>query len=453
MDPDVLLRIVTDRLAALTSQAPVAVMAAAAAPSPIATTSASSAKPQRGLPMGGLKLKVPVREEAAPAATSDSPVVILSAIKNGLEAYKAAKSRKDWKENRRSPAVRSALQAIAVACSRDGAESALGGSSQRIMSEVNEERGAWANDKFRYNPETVKFEKPLDANGVTKDLFVVKALEQLKPEQRVFKPDTPGYKFDLDNKQLATLPTPPANMGIDEIGSRLSARSVASYKVDKLLETKVLARTRFAACTVKRDSDGMEHTLFGSLQNWTGGTSLQKREDKAELYKNPQIVKQLQHLQLIDYITGQGDRHADNIHIVGNDKVLGIDHDFSFPSQPMTSVIKADGVRNRGLPNYVDSELAEKVRGLGADEVLRKIGPYLSEAECTQTRQRFSDVKKALESNQIKVLASDGDWRDMAATLNPREPKSSELNSMNSYLYTGEVNFDKDMKKPNLAAA
>ncbi len=61
-----------------------------------------------------------------------------------------------------------------------------------------------------------------------------------------------------------------------------NAPSVASYKVDKALGTAVLARTRFAACSIK---DGA--ALFGSLQDWTDGVSINKMQNsengKAEL--------------------------------------------------------------------------------------------------------------------------------------------------------------------------
>src|SRR5206468_9542288 len=114
-----------------------------------------------------------------------------------------------------------------------------------------------------------------------------------------------------------------------------------------------------------------------------------------ERYKNPEVLKQLQQLQLVDYITGQTDRHADNIHITRDDKILGIDHDFSFSGSMLGRApnMPLPGNKNKGLPAYIDSQTKAKILGLDTKEFVSKIRPYLSTQECDCTEKRLDAVK------------------------------------------------------------
>ena len=371
---------------------------------------------------------------------------VLSSIEHSLEAYQSAITRADWKGSRRGPAVRSALNAIAAACSKEEAKGVLTGALGGLIKEVQEVQGCWDKDKFKkYNPGNVGYIKTLEGEGGAEKIYVMKSEVDSKRGaiDRAFKPDTDGYAVKMNGRPVQKPPAAPGMMGIDDFGSRLSARSVASYKVDKMLGTRVLARTRFAECTV----EGEQGVLFGSLQNWTGGRSLFDIKEKEggpdalkKVYANPKVVEQLQHLQLVDYLTGQTDRHAKNIHIVGGDKVLGIDHDFSFPSKDMREFIANDEVKNHGLPKYVSKHVKTAILEMEPSELKRRIGPYLSVNEIDRTIIRLTELKEALKSDQIKQVDN---WPELVAN-------GSGLNFTNSYLYSGQDHLDKTMKNATL---
>lgn len=353
----------------------------------------------------------------------------LAALQNCLQAYESAKKKDFGEDSKQAPAVRSSLDALAAVCSSEDAQKTIA-SLPGFTDAVRAEKGVWDNDRFKYKPQNVRIIGPLSGGKAGATFEAQADVPETKGPKKVFKAEPKGYGHNLDKPMdEGKAPSVPGDMRMDEIGSRLSARAVASWKIDKALGCGVLARTRFASATVQ-DGDGHAQTRFGSLQDWTGGQSLNSllKEEKSKGalladYKDPAVFRQLQALQLVDYVTGQTDRHADNIHITKEKKVLGIDHDFSFgtgmlgikPEMPMSST------KNKGLPKYIDKDVYEKLR---TQDLGTKISPYLSTAELADTQKRIKAVMDAVEAKKITVIA---DWSKEAST--------DGLDAKNSYQY------------------
>lgn len=356
---------------------------------------------------------------------------VFPSLRNSLQAYINAKEaekkqgpEKVYSDGQKGPSIYSALKALQLACAAQNAQDVPGTFKQELTSELIK----YDSNKFKYNPADVRFEKEL-SGGQASVTYKVKATgvgsKGEKNFDAVFKSEPPGYKRG----------TVPGNMQIDAVGSRLSARAVASYKVDKALGFGVLARTRFAATTIKGGADGQEEAVFGSLQDWVDGESLNdklgndvKKSALLEAYKRPEVVRQLLQLQVLDYLTGQTDRHQDNIYITQDNKIVAIDHDFAFGSgKPLGEKPHAGGkmfsTHNKGLPKYIDRDTATKIKELKADDLVAKIAPYLSTAEIEATKIRIAAVKKGVEDGTIKDLS---DCKE-------------ELKEADSYLYTTHI--------------
>lgn len=246
-------------------------------------------------------------------------------------------------------------------------------------------------------------------------------------KQQVFKPEPKGYAYEGEHRKPdRQIPFAPGLSNIDKVGSRLSSRAVASSKIDKDLGTCVLARTRFGAATITEGGQAQ----FGSLQSWTGGESLKKMN--LDYSKKPYIVKQLMTLQLVDYLCLQVDRHSDNIHITPEDRVLAIDHDYSFGSS--SSLAKDPSAapkynKNQGIPSVIDAKVAESVLNYSAGELESRLTGLLSTAEITAAKNRLQNVKDKI-GNGMEVIR---DWQKFATS-----DKCKDLIGKKSYLYKPE---------------
>jgi hypothetical protein len=132
---------------------------------------------------------------------------------------------------------------------------------------------------------------------------------------------------------------------------------------------------------------------------------------REKLFNTPTIVRDLFHLQLIDYITAQMDRHWENIMIINKETVKGIDHDFSFGPKPLDEILDQNNPttfhhHNKGIPKYVDKEVARKVTGYNAGNVHDRIGNLLSVEEVNQTVARLTKVQNYINSSWIGQVSN-----------------------------------------------
>ncbi len=140
---------------------------------------------------------------------------------------------------------------------------------------------------------------------------------------------------------------------------------------------------------------------------------------------NPKFKKDLSTLRTLDYLSGQFDRHSNNI-LVLFEKVpqgglvykgiKGIDNDCSWGSleephleyyNPQTNRDETDYHHFKGIPNVMDKELASNILKM-TDDTLEEIGKdRLTSSEITAAKVRLNHLKQIIEMNKIPFVDSD----------------------------------------------
>jgi hypothetical protein len=261
-----------------------------------------------------------------------------------------------------------------------------------------------------------------------------------------FKGDWDHAKMNqgLPNGDVVNMPGTGYTVGIQDEDARNSARAVASGRVDSLLGTNVVSQDRFAkhGGEVGVVSPMVKGQALAS--NVYGDTNLANPERKDKLnveYKTKDMAKKanqmaggsykvdgdqvfkrtgvdnrdvdltngrtqqgMANLQLNDYLTGQLDRHQQNIYVDDTGNVTGIDNDLAFGSNYGKDYdTKGAGQHNLGLPTYLDGGTAERIQLMEEEEFLSaiqgKMGDlsYLNEQEIESALGRFRRLKAHVE--------------------------------------------------------
>jgi hypothetical protein len=187
----------------------------------------------------------------------------------------------------------------------------------------------------------------------------------------------------------------------------LLTRAVASTAVDRLLDTHVLAEEKFGM-------DGQGNVLGVSVQADGVGVKGDYRADdgiKRECYldaqyDNAKIQKGLSDLEVVDYITGQVDRHCGNIFVEpGSGKVTGIDNDMAFPEKDRSLMAAEREFKGtESLPRIIDRSTADKIMAVKPEELRETLkgvtkprtGETLSDAEIEGAVQRLEQLQAAI---------------------------------------------------------
>jgi hypothetical protein len=197
----------------------------------------------------------------------------------------------------------------------------------------------------------------------------------------------------------------------------------------------VLARTKF----------GVHAGKAGQVMDFVKGTSLKSEYEsrsKSELrdfYRSRwKVVRDLQHLQMIDYITGQLDRHYGNIMISGS-RAIGIDHDFSFGSVATGSIsrlARINGqVHNKGLPQFITKQFARKIKRMKPEKLEKQVKGKILPAEVAAVKNNLVAAQTAIDAK--KVVQLDNKPQAWLNALNQIDPN-------NSYLYGYEPEKQSD---------
>lgn len=196
----------------------------------------------------------------------------------------------------------------------------------------------------------------------------------------------------------------------------LLTRAVASYEVEQLLQLGVCAEEKYGlddqgqlfGISVQCDGVGVKTqrgtTPFGETQTCFLDTN----------YRDPKIQKGLHDLEVLDYITGQIDRHCGNIFIEPTSgKVTGIDNDASFPEIPRDEMLdRSPALCNKavqGMPRMMHKDTADKIAAMDPEELRAKLravtppngGDGLSEAEIEGAVQRLKDLQEAIKNARL----------------------------------------------------
>ena len=247
---------------------------------------------------------------------------------------------------------------------------------------------------------------------------------------------------------------PDENAGINQFDANWGGRSLAMYRLDKLLQGGVIARTEFAVHTSRtetKDPATGKKTMseatskLGFFTEKASGEEMSKliadgrvsrteeqrkqRSDPAAAIdtEDPVLQRCLNKLQVIDAISGQLDRHEGNYFVQRDPvtgKVLGvtgIDNDMAFGSDSDTLSFR--GAHNYiGMPELVDEQFGKRILQIREQDIRATLEGLLAPAEVDATVQRFTLVQDVVKSLDAKgELTSDWNKATAAATREDEE--------------------------------
>ncbi len=206
--------------------------------------------------------------------------------------------------------------------------------------------------------------------------------------------------------------------GIPENDPQTAMRNIATVAYAKQLGFDVIVDTRVALLDI---GAGPVKPALGLIMARARG--LPAAQLRASILDRPQVCAELTRLQLLDHLTGQGDRHLNNyfihIHRDGRARVTGIDNDQCFGHKLTDPAgirrIKGDpsrkGFRGTGLPPVVDAAMAHAIETLTPQDIRSMLGDKLDDAEVAAALQRHQRVKGHIARlrTQDRVIAP-GAW-------------------------------------------
>lgn len=212
-----------------------------------------------------------------------------------------------------------------------------------------------------------------------------------------YKPDK-GFAKDREYQE--------AMVGIEQVDPNYGARNIALYRLDRLFGAGLIARAEFAVST---DSNGK--TSMGTVMEKAKGTqggkvAIRHSTDKGQGgigLDDPKLQSGLNKLQILDAIAGQLDRHMNNLFIDTDDQgnvtgITGIDNDMAFGGSMRDTSGKGLGAQNyKGLPEYIDREMGEKILQVTESDIRDALAGLLSQNEIDGTVARFQQVVKAVQ--------------------------------------------------------
>ncbi len=269
------------------------------------------------------------------------------------------------------------------------------------------------------------------------------------------------YLVELRGKQMVWKPEPSTKMlqktgapeaaGFERKGARISLRAEASSKIAKSLGANVLVATElsvgYGVRTESEKQQGVKRKVVtGQLMDFVKGTPLGdksgiQKETKRKVKFDPKYVKDLFTLQLIDYITGQVDRHAADV-LIGEAGVQALDHDFSlgkavaerlrkvqetekefYEKVQKISAVMTDFRHIKYLPKYIDVSIADTLNAYDVGSLDTLVGKHLTVAELKAVMTRIEYAKNQL-GEDMKVVKDWGDY--FKVTEQPEAPKETK---------------------------
>ena len=195
-----------------------------------------------------------------------------------------------------------------------------------------------------------------------------------------------------------------AATGIPRDDPQIAMRNIATVDVAKKLGFDVVPSTRMAVIDTGRGAVDPDLGLVMDL-----ATGKPAAEIEASTLARGVVAAEVTKLQLLDHITGQGDRHANNYFIDfkrepephGTAKVMGIDNDQCFGKnltdpagiQWVDNDSMRRGFRGTALPPVVDTEMARAINALTSRDIRAMLGNKLSEPEIQAAIARHEGVK------------------------------------------------------------
>lgn len=209
----------------------------------------------------------------------------------------------------------------------------------------------------------------------------------------------------------------------------MTERAVGSSMVDQLLGTNVVAKTDFAIVggqlgQVMEKATGETVTYREKQFSKKGKPIIDEKTGQQKLgpvkanqkldFTDPELQRQLYALEWVDFFTGEGDRHGQNLLVrQGKDgtKVTGIDNDMGFTD-------KDQGVTQGGkdpskFPQWIDAKLAQRIMAndFTLNNYVKMLEPILPARSLEVAKARFPKVVEHAQKliKQGKVVNQKGE--------------------------------------------
>jgi hypothetical protein len=268
-------------------------------------------------------------------------------------------------------------------------------------------------------------EKPtLLGSGKFNSVFTVRLMEpDGRPFDGVFKP--------LGNEETGWVA---GVSGIPRDDPQIAMRNLATVAYAKKLGLDVIADTRMAMLDT---GGGPFEPQLGMVMESARGTPAAKTG--SGILARADVCAEVTKLQLLDHLTGQGDRHANNYFISiepdGRAKITGIDNDQCFGQwmhdpagiQQIPDHEWQRGFRGTGLPPVVDTEMERSINALTERDIRLMLGDKLREPEIEAAVHRHEGL-----TEHIAELRADGNIIEPGEWGNP--DVQFLLNGGNSYV-------------------
>lgn len=196
----------------------------------------------------------------------------------------------------------------------------------------------------------------------------------------------------------------------------LQARQVASYEVDKLLGIGVIAVEKFGVGEGNRPVGISVQAEGSAVANVLPG---QESYVDTKL-SDPVIQRGFSDLEVMDYITGQIDRHPGNMFLdPSTGQVTGIDNDLSFPEVSRKDLMNGGGMfvskMTEGMPSVVHADTAKKILAAKPEDLRNMLqnmpvpdgSSRLGQPAIEGAVKRLKELQSALKGPRpdIKVVA------------------------------------------------
>ncbi|SFE15487.1 hypothetical protein [Paracidovorax konjaci] len=206
--------------------------------------------------------------------------------------------------------------------------------------------------------------------------------------------------------------------GIPKNDPQTAMRNIATVAYARKLGLHVVVDTRLAVIDTGR---GPLDPDVGLMMERAQGRPAARTPP--QVFRRADVCEELTKLQLLDHLTGQGDRHGHNyfIHIGagGRAKIAGIDNDQCFgkditdpagirpvEADPMTWVL-----RGTNLPPVVDVRMAGAIDALTPQDIHAMLKDKLNPAEIDAAIQRHQGVKDHIARLEASGRVIDpADW-------------------------------------------
>jgi hypothetical protein len=232
-----------------------------------------------------------------------------------------------------------------------------------------------------------------------------------------------GTRFDAVFKPLSLTEKGwvSTETGIPLDNPQIAMRNIATATYASALGFDVIPDTRVALLKTPSDQADPSTPKLGLVMQRAAGETAAK--STASTLDRPAVAREVTKLQLLDHLTGQGDRHGENYFVNvdpdGRVKVTGIDNDQCFgeklthPEGIRFTGHSKCGFRGTALPPVVDHEMAIAITNLTPADVEAMLGDKLSRGEVRAANQRLAGVKRHIAELEQKGLVIHPDhWQN-----------------------------------------